>query len=94
MLVNYNVRCDVTVAPFALDKHKWAQIYPQYVVSTWIGHGIEVSARHYLQVPEELYEKVAATNKAPTATKSKEIRSLRELKSSKLLTNKKLQKSG
>jgi len=48
----------------------WAQRYPQYTVSAWIGHGIEVSARHYLQVPEELYEKVAATNKAQTATKT------------------------
>ncbi len=76
----------------------WAQVYPQYVVSTWIGHGIEVSARHYLQVPEELYEKAATTNKAQTATKtatkSEDTSRLRELKSSKLLTNKKLQKSG
>jgi len=76
----------------------WAQVYPQYIASKWIGHGIEVSARHYLQVPDELYEKAAATNKAPTAiktaTKSEDIRSVRELKNSKLLTNKKLQKSG
>jgi integrase len=48
----------------------WAQRYPQYAVSAWIGHGIEVSARHYLQVPEELYDKVAATKEASTATKS------------------------
>ncbi|MFC1634813.1 tyrosine-type recombinase/integrase [Planctomycetota bacterium] len=48
----------------------WAQRYPQYAVSAWIGHGIEVSAKHYLQVPEELYDKVAATNKAQTATKT------------------------
>ncbi len=47
----------------------WAQRYPQYAVSTWIGHGIEVSARHYLQVPEELYQKVAAINDTETATK-------------------------
>lgn len=47
----------------------WAQVYPQYVVSAWIGHGIEVSAKHYLQVPEELYDKIAATNKVQTATK-------------------------
>ncbi|MHC4639959.1 MAG: hypothetical protein ACYTBV_21090 [Planctomycetota bacterium] len=47
----------------------WAQRYPQYAVSAWIGHGIQVSAKHYLQVPEELYEKVAATNTAETATK-------------------------
>ena len=48
----------------------WAQVYPQYAVSTWIGHGIEVSARHYLQVPKELYDKVASTNKIQTATKT------------------------
>jgi len=48
----------------------WAQRYPQYVVSAWIGHSIEVSARHYLQVPEELYEKVAAANRTQTATKT------------------------
>ncbi|MBL7184997.1 MAG: tyrosine-type recombinase/integrase [Phycisphaerae bacterium] len=48
----------------------WAQRYPQYAVSAWIGHGIEVSAKHYLQVPEELYDKVAATNEAQTATKT------------------------
>lgn len=48
----------------------WAQVYPQYAVSTWIGHGIEVSARHYLQVPEELYDKVATTKEVQSATKS------------------------
>src|SRR5262249_8326904 len=37
----------------------WAQKYPQYAVSVWIGHDITVSAKHYLQVPEELYQKVA-----------------------------------
>jgi hypothetical protein len=35
----------------------WAQRFPQYVVSYWLGHGIEVSGKHYLQVPEELYRK-------------------------------------
>lgn len=72
----------------------WAQVYPQYVVSAWIGHGIEVSARHYLQVPEELYEKAAATNKPPTATKTatkpEDMRSLRETRSVKLFRNRKL----
>jgi hypothetical protein len=48
----------------------WAQRYPQYAVSAWIGHGIEVSARHYLQVPEELYQKAAATNEGRTAAKT------------------------
>ena len=52
----------------------WAQVYPQYAVSTWIGHGIEVSARYYLQVPKELYDKVAATkskNKTSMKKRSK-----------------------
>jgi len=48
----------------------WAQKYPQYAVSTWIGHDIQVSARHYLQVPAELYKKVATTNEVETGTKT------------------------
>lgn len=45
----------------------WAQKYPQYVVSNWIGHNIQVSAQHYLQVPEELYDKVAGAIKMEAA---------------------------
>jgi integrase len=48
----------------------WAQRYPQYAVSTWLGHGIDVSARHYLQIPQELYDKVTSTNLPQTATKT------------------------
>ena len=40
----------------------WAQSFPQYAVSVWIGHDITVSARHYLQVPRELYERAASAN--------------------------------
>jgi hypothetical protein len=50
----------------------WAQQYPQYAVSAWLGHGMEVSAKHYLQVPEELFDKVAALKVTQTATKSKD----------------------
>jgi hypothetical protein len=38
----------------------WAQRFPQYVVSEWLGHDILVSAVHYLAVPEQLYELAAA----------------------------------
>lgn len=48
----------------------WAQKYPQYAVSRWIGHDIRVSDRHYLQVPHELYDKVAGRNSGQTATKN------------------------
>ncbi len=48
----------------------WAQRYPQYAVSVWIGHDIQVSARHYLQVPAELYTKVAITNEAESSTRT------------------------
>jgi integrase len=37
----------------------WAQRFPQYAVSEWLGHDIAVSASHYLAVPEELYQKVS-----------------------------------
>ena len=36
-----------------------AQLFPQYVVIYWIEHSIEVSEKHYLQVPEDLYGKAA-----------------------------------
>jgi len=38
----------------------WAQRFPQYAVSEWLGHDITVSATHYLAVPEELYQKASA----------------------------------
>ena len=56
----------------------WAQEYPQYAVSTWIGHNIQVSARHYLQVPVELYKKVAITKEARTGTKTGTKQHLKE----------------
>jgi integrase len=40
----------------------WAQKFPQYAVSEWIGHDITVSATHYLAVPEELYQKVSGVS--------------------------------
>ncbi len=50
----------------------WAQHFPQYAVSEWIGHDITVSAVHYLAVPMELYQKVtgAAPNEVGNAKAS------------------------
>ena len=48
----------------------WAQKYPQYVVSTWIGHDMEVSAKYYLQVPEQLYDEASRPNVPQTGTKT------------------------
>jgi integrase len=33
--------------------------FPPHATALWLGHGIEVSAKHYLQVPAELYERAA-----------------------------------
>jgi len=52
---------------------EWAQKYPQYVVSYWMGHDISVSARHYLQVPEQLYDEAASDVLSKTATKTATI---------------------
>ena len=30
-------------------------IAPQHVISTWIGHSMKVSEKHYLQVTDEMY---------------------------------------
>jgi integrase len=48
----------------------WAQVFPQYVVSAWMGHNMSVSEKHYLQVPEELYRTAAQLKPGRTATKS------------------------
>jgi integrase len=46
----------------------WAQRFPQYAVSEWLGHDIKVSATHYLAVPEELYQKVAGQADKPAVS--------------------------
>ena len=38
----------------------FAAIAPPHAVAAWMGHGIAVSAKHYLQVPAELYDKATA----------------------------------
>ncbi len=59
---------------------EWAQTYPQFAVSKWIGHSITVSGKHYANlVPDELFDKVAAAvpqaaqNPAQQGAKSREI---------------------
>jgi integrase len=37
----------------------WAQRFPQYAVSEWLGHDIAVSAEFYLAVTDDLYQKAA-----------------------------------
>ena len=38
---------------------EWAQEFPQHAVSAWLGHSEEVSRKHYLLVPDELFERAA-----------------------------------
>ncbi|MEN6576825.1 MAG: hypothetical protein ABFD90_10820 [Phycisphaerales bacterium] len=33
--------------------------YPLYVVTYWIGNTARIAAKHYLQIPDEVYEKAA-----------------------------------
>jgi hypothetical protein len=51
----------------------WAQRFPQYAVSEWLGHDIKVSATHYLAVPEELYQKAAGVSQKPAASQAADI---------------------
>jgi len=47
---------------------EWAQTYPQFAVSRWIGHSITVSGRHYANaVPDELFDRVAGLKAAQNA---------------------------
>lgn len=39
---------------------EWANTFPQYAVSKWIGHSIHVSGRHYANaVPDEIFDRAA-----------------------------------
>ncbi|MBL8964976.1 MAG: tyrosine-type recombinase/integrase, partial [Phycisphaerae bacterium] len=38
----------------------FARSAPPHAVASWMGHGIQVSAQHYLQVPAEVFELVTA----------------------------------
>lgn len=51
----------------------WAQKYPQYVVSYWMGHDIKVSAQYYLQVPEQLYQEASASDPSEDGRKCPKV---------------------
>ena len=38
---------------------EWAAVYPQHVVSQWLGHSESVSRKHYLVVSDHFYELAA-----------------------------------
>ena len=42
---------------------EWAMHFPQYAVSQWIGHSMQVSERFYLQVPDDLFDAVSQPNR-------------------------------
>ncbi len=73
------VRRQLAAAP-ALARDAWAQTFPQYAVSGWIGRSITVSGRHDAnRIPDELSVKVftdkvangeAAQNAAQSAAES------------------------
>lgn len=47
---------------------EWAQHFPQFAVSRWIGHSITVSGRHYANaIPDELFERAAGKEAAQNA---------------------------
>ena len=48
----------------------WAQEYPQYAASVWMGHDMAVSEKHYLQIPDQLYEAASGSESGRTATKT------------------------
>ena len=38
---------------------EWAMRFPQHAVSKWLGHSERVSVEHYLQVPDDIYDRAA-----------------------------------
>ena len=44
---------------------EWSMTLPQHAVSVWLGHSETVSRKHYLLVPDELFDRAAG--KVPNA---------------------------
>ena len=42
-------------------KADWTQTYPEYVVCSWMGNSSEVARKHYLAIPELLYNEAAGS---------------------------------
>ncbi len=38
---------------------EWSLTFPQHAVSAWLGHSEQISRDHYLQVPEEIFDRAA-----------------------------------
>lgn len=52
---------------------QWAQTYPQFAVSRWVGHSIAVSGKHYANhVPDELFDQAAGQSAAYALQKEAE----------------------
>ncbi len=49
---------------------EWAQEFPQHAVSAWLGHSESVSRKHYLMVPDELFERAAKSAAVGSRTDS------------------------
>ncbi len=43
---------------------EWAMTLPQHAVSAWMGHSEAVSRKHYLQVPDEIFDRAAGHDPA------------------------------
>jgi hypothetical protein len=48
---------------------QWALAFPQHGVSSWIGHSVAISLKHYVQTPDHLLD-LAASGKSLRAAKS------------------------
>lgn len=44
----------------------WKLVSPEYVVDSWLGHGAEVSRKHYLTVPDHLYRPLGKLDRIKT----------------------------
>ncbi|QKK09355.1 MAG: site-specific integrase [Planctomycetota bacterium] len=49
-----------------------AKVFPQHAVSAWLGHSVQVSQEHYLQVTEDLFGRAAQFNGAEAQQKAQQ----------------------
>ncbi len=47
---------------------EWAMSFPAHAVAAWLGHSEVVSQRHYLMVPDELFDQAAGRSAVPKSS--------------------------
>lgn len=58
---------------------EWAMKYPAYAVAQWMGHSVAVSAKHYVQVVDALYDQAAGEGVAAESAAAERLNGMKSI---------------